>query len=80
VNQWTLKSFADLFKDFRNSKHKIRELDPSMEMSMTISRELEQEFAPYTMLYNEMNEKKKQLPMILFFHKKVNISPLCELR
>jgi response regulator of citrate/malate metabolism len=49
VNQWMLESFVDLFKDFRNLKHKIRELDPSMERSTEIARELEQSFAPYTM-------------------------------
>jgi hypothetical protein len=37
VNQWTLESFVDLFKDFRNLNHKIRELDPSMERSMKIA-------------------------------------------
>jgi predicted RNase H-like nuclease (RuvC/YqgF family) len=58
VKQWTLESFADLFKDFRNLKHKIRELDLSMERSTNIGRELEQAFAPYTMLYNEMNKKR----------------------
>jgi hypothetical protein len=52
------KSSAYLFKDFRNSKHKIRELDPSMEMSTKISRELEEAFAPYTKLYNEMKQKR----------------------
>jgi hypothetical protein len=57
VNQWTLESFADLFKDFRNLKHKIRELGPSVERGMKISRELEQAFAPCTMLYNEMKQK-----------------------
>jgi hypothetical protein len=58
VNQWTLEYFADLFKDFRNLKHKIRELDPSMEKSTEIVRELEQEFAPYTMLCNEIKPKR----------------------
>jgi hypothetical protein len=66
---WTLEPFADLFKDFRNLGHKIRELDPSMERSTKIARELEQAFALYTMLYNEMKQKKKQLPITLFFRK-----------
>jgi hypothetical protein len=70
VNQWTLESFADLFKDFRNLKDKIRELDRSMEGSMKISRELEQAFALFAMLYNEMKQKKQQPPITLFFHKK----------
>jgi hypothetical protein len=30
-------------------------------------RELEQTFAPYTMLNNEMKQKEKQLPVTLFF-------------
>jgi hypothetical protein len=63
------QSFEDLSKDFRNLKHKIRELDPSMERSMKIARELEQALVPYTMLYNEMKPKKKkkqQLPITLF--------------
>jgi alpha-beta hydrolase superfamily lysophospholipase len=46
ARRWTLESFADLFEDFRNLKHKIRELDPSMESGMKIPRELVQEFAP----------------------------------
>jgi hypothetical protein len=75
--QWTLESFADLFKNFGNLKHKIRELDPSLERCTKIARELEQAFAPYTMLYNEMKQKKKQLPITLFFRKNINISPLC---
>jgi hypothetical protein len=70
VNQWTLESFADLFRDFRNLKHKIRELDPSMERSTKIARELERAFAPYAMLYNGMKSRKKQLPLTLFFRKK----------
>jgi hypothetical protein len=64
VNQWTLESLQIYLK------HKIRELDPSMERSTKIVRELEQPFAPYTMLYNEMKQKKKQLPITLFFRKK----------
>jgi hypothetical protein len=56
VNQWKLESFADLFKDSRNLKHKIRELDPSMERSRKIARGFEQAFAPYTTLYNEMKQ------------------------
>jgi H2-forming N5,N10-methylenetetrahydromethanopterin dehydrogenase-like enzyme len=70
VNQWMLESFADLFKDFRNLKHKICELDPSVERSTKIAQELEQAFAPYTMLYNEMKQKKKQLHVTVFFCKK----------
>jgi hypothetical protein len=58
VNQWTLGSLTDLFKNFRKIKHKIRELYTSMEKSMKIARDLEQAFAPYTMLHNEMNKKK----------------------
>jgi DNA repair exonuclease SbcCD ATPase subunit len=77
VNQWTLEYFADLFKDFRNLKHKIRELDRSMKRSMKTAQELEQAFAPYTMLYNGMTQKKKPLPITLLFVKKRNISPLC---
>jgi hypothetical protein len=60
VNQLTPESCADLFKDFRNLKHKICELNPSMERSMKIGRELEHALAPYTMLFNEMEEKKKR--------------------
>jgi hypothetical protein len=41
MNQWMLESFVDLFKDFRNLRHKIHELDPSMERSMKIARKLE---------------------------------------
>jgi hypothetical protein len=59
---------VDLFKDFRNLKHKIREEDPSMERSTKIARELGQAFAPYTMVNNEMKHKK-QLPVTLFSHK-----------
>jgi hypothetical protein len=33
---------------------------------MKIARELEQAFAPYTMLFNEMKQKKKQFPITLF--------------
>jgi DNA repair exonuclease SbcCD ATPase subunit len=76
VNQWMLESFEDLFKYFRNLKHKIRELDPSVERRRKIARELEQAFESYTMLYNEMKQKKKkerkekkQLPITLFFRK-----------
>jgi H2-forming N5,N10-methylenetetrahydromethanopterin dehydrogenase-like enzyme len=58
VNQWTLESFADQFKNFRNIKHKFRELDPSIKRSTTISRELKQTCVPYTTLYNEMKQKK----------------------
>jgi hypothetical protein len=68
--QWTLESFADLFNNFRNVKHKIRELDLSVERSTKIARELEKAFAPYTMLYNEIKQKYKQLPVTLFFRKK----------
>jgi hypothetical protein len=59
VHQWTPESFANLFEDFRNLKHRIRESDPSLERSMKIARELEQAFAPYTTLYNEMKQEKK---------------------
>jgi hypothetical protein len=45
-----------------------------MYRSTEIARELEQAFASYTMLYNEMKQKKKQPPI---FVKKINISPLC---
>jgi hypothetical protein len=62
---------VDLFKDFRNLKHNIRELDPSMERSTKIARELEQAFVPYAMLCNEMKQRKKQLPITLFFVKKL---------
>jgi hypothetical protein len=70
VNQWTPESFADLFKDFRNLKHKIRELDPSMGRSTKISRELEQAFAPYNMLYNKIEQEKKQFLKKLFILKR----------
>jgi hypothetical protein len=72
VNQWALESFADLFKDLINLKHKIRELHPSVERNMKIARELEHAFAPYTMLYNEIKQKKKkkkQLPIKMFLLK-----------
>jgi hypothetical protein len=75
VNQWTLKSFANLFKDFRNLKHKVRELDPSVERSTKIACELEQAFAPYTMPYNKMNQKEAAAPYnTSFLYKKINIS------
>jgi hypothetical protein len=41
-----------------------------MERNTKKAQELEQEFVPYTMVYNEMKQKKKQLPITLFFRKK----------
>jgi hypothetical protein len=69
-HQWTLEFFADLFKDFRNLKHKIREFDSSLERSTKIAPELEQAFVPYTMLYNGMKQKKETAPYNSVFCRK----------
>jgi hypothetical protein len=42
---------------------KIHYSDPSMDRSVKIIRQLEQDFEPYRMEFRGLNEKEKQLPL-----------------
>jgi hypothetical protein len=45
-------------------------LDPSMDRSIKIVRQLEQVFEPNHMMFKELKEKKKQLSLLCFCKEK----------
>jgi hypothetical protein len=53
-----------------SAKIKIHHSDPSMDRSIKIVRQFEQDFEPYRVMFKELKEKKRVAPITMFLQRK----------